>query len=80
MVNPVSYVQGCPVCGRRLRISVHLLGQRVYCQHCGGGFVARHDDRGAVAAGQPSVRQVDRAEELLARAALLLERAGVHSR
>lgn len=80
MVNPVSYVQGCPVCGRRLRISVHLLGQRVYCQHCGGGFVAQHDDRSPLPAGQPPARQVDRAEELLARAARLLEQTGVHPR
>ena len=39
--NAVHFHQGCPVCGRTLRIQVVLLGSRVYCQHCGGGFVAR---------------------------------------
>jgi hypothetical protein len=38
--HPVCYHQPCPVCGRSLRIGVMLLGQRVYCQHCGGGFIA----------------------------------------
>lgn len=79
MVNPVSYFQGCPVCGRRLRIGVHLLGQRVYCQHCGGGFVARHDE-GCADPADGTTPQVDRAEELLARAARLLERAGAPAR
>ncbi|RLS33482.1 MAG: hypothetical protein DWH79_07220 [Planctomycetota bacterium] len=37
----VHFFQGCPVCGRSLRIRVTLLGRRVYCQHCGGGFVAQ---------------------------------------
>ncbi len=40
MSDSVYYHQGCPVCGRMLRIGVRLLGQRVYCQHCGGGFRA----------------------------------------
>jgi len=40
MGNPVYYHQGCPVCGRTLRIRVTLLGKRVFCQHCGGGFLA----------------------------------------
>ncbi|MFM9195658.1 MAG: zf-TFIIB domain-containing protein, partial [Planctomycetia bacterium] len=38
--SPVCYHQNCPVCGRNLRIRVTLLGRLVYCQHCGGGFVA----------------------------------------
>ena len=36
----VHFNQACPVCGRSLHILVRLLGRRVYCQHCGGGFVA----------------------------------------
>ena len=40
MNDSVYYHQGCPVCGRILRIGIRLLGQRVYCQHCGGGFRA----------------------------------------
>ncbi len=70
MSDSVYYHQGCPVCGRMLRIGVRLLGQRVYCQHCGGGFRATdetlEDDEGAFQA----VAQVqkDRIEMLLERA------------
>lgn len=70
MSDSVYYHQGCPVCGRMLRIGVRLLGQRVYCQHCGGGFRATdetlEDDEGAFRA----VTQVqkDRIEMLLERA------------
>ncbi|MCX7404554.1 MAG: response regulator [Planctomycetia bacterium] len=38
--NLMHYHQPCPVCGRSLQIQVLLLGKRVYCQHCGGGFLA----------------------------------------
>lgn len=67
----VFFHQGCPVCGRRLEIDVALLGAKVFCQHCGGGFVAMD------AAMRPSVGDATahRAEELLARAASLLARA-----
>jgi hypothetical protein len=67
----VFFHQGCPVCGRRLEIDVALLGAKVYCQHCGGGFVAMdasmHPGRDGVATA--------RADELLARADELLARA-----
>lgn len=67
----VFFHQGCPVCGRRLEIDVSLLGAKVYCQHCGGGFVAMdasmHPGRDGVATA--------RADELLARADELLARA-----
>ena len=70
MSDSVYYHQGCPVCGRMLRIGVHLLGQRVYCQHCGGGFRATdetlEDDEGAFRA--VSQIQKDRIEMLLERA------------
>jgi hypothetical protein len=53
-----------------LRIGVRLLGQRVYCQHCGGGFRATdetlEDDEGAFRA--VSQIQKDRIEMLLERA------------
>ena len=68
--NPVCYHQSCPVCGRNLRIRVMLLGQRVYCQHCGGGFIATDvcDNTTAprVTAGRPQSSIV----------AELIERAG----
>ncbi|NDC63843.1 MAG: response regulator [Planctomycetia bacterium] len=75
MVNPVSYHQRCPVCGRTLLIQVRLLGSRVYCQHCGGGFLATdsacaHADHDAVERPLESV-----VDDLLARAALRIEQA-----
>jgi hypothetical protein len=70
----VYYHQGCPVCGRTLEINVNLLGRRVYCQHCGGGFVAMDASMGGC---DPSNREaaVDRVDALLERAAMMLEQA-----
>ena len=71
MSDSVYYHQGCPVCGRMLRIGVRLLGQRVYCQHCGGGFRATdetlEDDVGPLRAIEQI--QDNRIERLLERAA-----------
>ena len=75
MENPVSYHQHCPVCGRGLLISVTLLGHRVYCQHCGGGFTAtpdavtRADGRLAAAPERERLHLVD---ELIERAEMQL--------
>jgi hypothetical protein len=72
MIQDVHYHQPCPVCGRSLRIGVTLLGRRVYCQHCGGGFVASDPSLGAAPDRKAAVRDaaVDR---LLEQAALVLE-------
>jgi len=67
----VFFHQGCPVCGRRLEIDVSLLGARVYCQHCGGGFLAMDPALRSQGHGEST----DRADELLARAATLLAQA-----
>ncbi|MCE9629870.1 MAG: transposase [Planctomycetia bacterium] len=73
----VYFHQGCPVCGRRLQIDVNLLGRRVYCQHCGGGFVAMDDAMiGGLACPKP-IDAASRVDVLLQRAAMALERAGV---
>lgn len=75
MLRPVYYHQPCPVCGRTLQIAVELLGKRVYCQHCGGGFLALDDAlrlSDVQAAGVPG-----KVDELLERAAEALERASV---
>lgn len=58
-----------------LRIGVRLLGQRVFCQHCGGGFCAsdttlQHDE---VLTGDQT--QDDRVEFLLQQAAATLNQA-----
>lgn len=72
--SDVHFNQACPVCGRKLHILVRLLGQRVYCQHCGGGFIAmdetmrRHAPEAAVRVRPETV------EELLERASRSLQR------
>ncbi len=74
MSRDVYFHQHCPVCGRMLQVRVNLLGQRVYCQHCGGGFVAMDEQmRPATASCRPTA--ATRAEELLEQAALVLEQA-----
>jgi len=69
----VFFQQGCPVCGRRLDIDVNLLGRRVYCQHCGGGFVAM--DPSLITAAAPLAQPDTRVDALLEQAALVLEQA-----
>jgi len=75
MTSDVFFLQHCPVCGRMLQVRVNLIGQRVYCQHCGGGFVAM-DEQMRPVAGEARPSAVDRVDELLERAALVLERSG----
>lgn len=75
MIRPVYYHQGCPVCGRTLQIAVELLGRRVYCQHCGGGFLALDE---AMQSADPRADGIPgKVDELLERAAEALERASV---
>ena len=74
MHSPVFFHQGCPVCGRMLRIGVQLLGSRVYCQHCGGGFRASDASLTDKNAGERPSRTV--VDELLERAELVLQRQG----
>lgn len=72
----VYFHQGCPVCGRRLEINVGLLGKRVFCQHCGGGFVAMDASMQSVPADPRQTGRTGKVDELLERAAVLLEQAG----
>lgn len=65
----VFFNQACPVCGRPLHVRVQLLGERVYCQHCGGGFTAFDESLGGGAVCR------DRVDDLLARAERLLHGA-----
>jgi hypothetical protein len=74
MKNACTYHQHCPVCGRSLHVNVTLLGQTVYCQHCGGGFVACDPCN----ARRVSNSREERVDELLERASLLLS-AGDHT-
>lgn len=77
----MHFFQSCPICGRSLRIRVTLLGKKVYCRHCGGGFPARDGvagagmaTLGATCSGEPSLQE--RVDLLLARASDVLARAG----
>lgn len=74
MHHPISYHQNCPVCGRSLRIGVTLLGRRVYCQHCGGGFIATESAEGRKADRGRGTPQLDAVDALIERAEMLLER------
>ena len=74
MIRDVYYHQHCTVCGRLVQIRVNLLGQRVYCQHCGGGFRAL-DDQMQIGSGEPCRSAADRADELLRQAALVLQQS-----
>ena len=76
MSHPISYHQNCPVCGRSLRIGVKLLGRRVYCQHCGGGFIATEVAESGTTSGS-GTPQLDAVDALIERAELLLDRGGI---
>jgi len=52
MSSRIYFVQGCPICGRRLNIRLEYLGRRVVCQHCGGQFLAKDPANGPVPNGQ----------------------------
>jgi hypothetical protein len=54
-----------------LEIPVTLLGRRVYCQHCRGGFVAA-DPAMSAAREHPRLDEVDK---LIERAAFVLQQA-----
>jgi hypothetical protein len=73
MSRNVYFHQQCPVCGRMLEVRVNLLGQRVYCQHCGGGFVAMDEQLRPAGAGSRSA--ADRVDELLEQAALVIQQS-----
>jgi ribosomal protein S27AE len=74
MSNQVHFNQACPVCGRTLLILVRLLGRRVYCQHCGGGFMAMDESMRRHAAAAKVRVHPETVEELLERASRSLQR------
>ena len=74
MGSPVYYHQGCPVCGRMLRIRVTLLGKRVYCQHCHGQFVAADASMGLAPAAEGRLSN-SMVEDLIERAEAMLQQS-----
>ena len=66
MSHTTFFVQECPTCGRRLQIRVVYLGRRLYCQHCGGRFLAADSAAGSIRSDLASSPLLDRADELLA--------------
>jgi hypothetical protein len=77
----MHFFQSCPICGRSLRIRVTLLGRKVYCRHCGGGFPARDGSSPAASLTadrcqthfEPSLSE--RVDYLLEQASVVLARA-----
>jgi hypothetical protein len=65
MSHTTFFVQECPTCGRRLQIRVVYLGRRLFCQHCGGPFVAA-DPASAPIPSDFASPLLERAEQLLA--------------
>jgi hypothetical protein len=65
MPHTTFFVQECPTCGRRLQIRVAYLGKRLFCQHCGGPFLACDPSQGPNA-GLGNSKLLERAEQLLA--------------
>ena len=64
MSGATYFKQGCPICGRVLKVRVSYLGKQVACQHCGGRFEASEPDA-TPDPSESSVSILDRAEELL---------------
>jgi hypothetical protein len=46
MTAMTFFYQGCPVCGRNLRVPVRYFGRPMCCTHCQGEFVAGKDQLG----------------------------------
>ena len=66
MLQFAHFLQECPVCGRPAEVRRKYIGQRVVCQHCGGGYVAAEPCRGHFGSS-------DRGHHLLRQANKLLE-------
>jgi hypothetical protein len=66
MSHTTFFVQECPTCGRRLQIRVVYLGRRLYCQHCGGPFLAADPAAIPIHSDPDSSPLLERAEQLLA--------------
>jgi hypothetical protein len=75
MNHDVFFNQACPVCGRTLRVQVKLLGRQVYCQHCGGGFVAVAEGMHATDSQDRFQSRAEVIDDLLARASVQLQGA-----
>ena len=47
-MTPITvFYQGCPVCGRSLRVPVQYFGRQMACSHCRGQFLAGPEERAA---------------------------------
>ncbi|MGL4942554.1 MAG: hypothetical protein ACRC46_05115 [Thermoguttaceae bacterium] len=60
--EPVTFLQSCPVCGRRLHIAVEYDGAEVVCFHCHAMFRARQtsNNNGVPQVGRSSPRSTVR--------------------
>jgi hypothetical protein len=75
MPKSVYFVQECPTCGRNLEVRVEYLGKFVVCQHCQGRFVACDPETHGPLISHSAGDLLQRADELLAKAASRLPAA-----
>jgi len=75
MSKSVYFVQECPTCGRNLEVRIEYLGKFVVCQHCQGRFVACDSESRTPLISNRASDLLQRADELLAQAALRLPAA-----
>ena len=69
MSGSTVFVQPCPTCGRQLQVRVRYLGRSVICRHCGADFEACDPSSAQYPPTSSRLNLVDRAEQLLERAA-----------
>ena len=58
------FIQGCPTCGRKVRVCVEYLGVEIQCRHCHALFVACDPDN-APLYGDSQLTLMQRVDELL---------------
>ena len=76
MAISTCFSQACPTCGRQLQVKVALLGKKIACPHCHAQFEARDPASRTPLPDDSSILVLQRANELLAAAAMHRERAG----
>lgn len=46
LLQESAIIVSCPICGRRAKVGINRVKQRLACAHCGGPFVAAHTSTG----------------------------------
>lgn len=77
MTSQATYIQKCPICGRRLQVQVRYLGMVLTCQHCQGRFVAK--DSSSSIFDDEMVIEDERVENVLHKLQNDLQKSGIIS-